>query len=60
MGSKRKAPKQEDPEVQEQKAKDRATVEANENLASRRRNKQSTVLANLTPTTALSKTNTGL
>ena len=64
MGSKPKVVQQEDPAVTEQKAKELAQKEANENTASRRRTKQSSVLGSvLNNTTALSsaapKTTTG-
>lgn len=64
MGSKPKVVKQEDPAVTEQKVKELAQKEANENTASRRRTKQSSALGSaLTNSTALAsaapKTTTG-
>ncbi|MEB6558761.1 hypothetical protein [Acinetobacter baumannii] len=57
MGSKPKVVKAEDPAETEQKAKELAQKEANENTASRRKQKQSSVLGSLlTNTTALSST----
>lgn len=64
MGSKPKVVQAEDPAVTEQKAKELAQKEANENTASRRKQKQNSALGSLlTSTTALSsaapKTTTG-
>lgn len=60
MGSKPKVHQPEDPEVLEQKAKDRSTAEMNEGLAARRKNRQSTVLSSamqaVTPTALSTKT----
>lgn len=62
LASKPKIVQQESPEVIEQKAKELAQKETNQNTAARRKQKQSTALGSLVDTqTALSavKTNTG-
>lgn len=60
LASKPKVVQQEDPAEIERKAKELAQIEANENSAVRRKNKQSTALGSLIEgQTALSKTNTG-
>jgi len=62
MGSKPKIVQQESPEEIERKARELSQKEANENSATRRKNKQSTALGSLTDTvlsSVASKTTTG-
>lgn len=63
MGSKPKIVQPEDPAIVEQRAKDLAAQEANAEMATRRKNKSSTVLSSLGTNeasgTALSKSNLG-
>lgn len=60
LASKPKVVQQESPEEIERKARELSQIEANENSAVRRKNKQSTALGSfIEGQTALSKTNTG-